>query len=48
MSTLQLFHLHEAKIRAYGPDALQRYYAQVAQPNAPDPNRIAFTPIPKS
>jgi len=47
MSTLQLFRLHEAKIRTYGPDALQRYYAQVAQPNAPDSNRIAFTPLPK-
>ncbi len=48
MTNLQLFRLHEAKLRAFGPDALRRYYAQVAQPNAPDPTRIAFAPLPKS
>jgi len=47
MSAIQLFRYHETKLKAYGPDALQRYLAQVAQPNVPDPHRIAFTPIPK-
>ena len=45
MSTLQLFRYHEAKLRAYGPEALQRYYAQVAAPGRPEATRIAFTPI---
>jgi len=46
LSQLQLFRYHEAKLRAFGPEALQRYYAQVAAPGRPDPTRIAFTPIP--
>ncbi|MVN77726.1 hypothetical protein GO988_15440 [Hymenobacter sp. HMF4947] len=45
LSSLQLFRYHEAKLKAYGPDALQRYYAQVAQPGVPSPHRIAFTAI---
>jgi len=46
MTNVQLFRHHEAKIRAYGPDALQRYYAQVAQPNAHIPYQVAYTPLP--
>jgi hypothetical protein len=46
LTTIQLFRYHEAKLQAYGPDALQRYYAQVARPNVPTPTRIAFTPSP--
>ena len=34
MTTLQLFRHHEAKLRAFGGDALTRYYAQVAPPLA--------------
>ena len=47
MSTIQLFRFHETKLKAYGSEALQRYYAQVAQPNAATPYQVAFTPIPK-
>ncbi|MGI4862961.1 MAG: hypothetical protein ACRYFZ_03505 [Janthinobacterium lividum] len=46
LTNVQLFRYHETKIKAFGPEALQRYYAQVAQPSMPDPTRIAFTSIP--
>jgi hypothetical protein len=42
---VQLFRYHETKLRAFGPEALQRYYAQVANPTAPTAERIAFTPL---
>ena len=42
-TSLQLFRYHETKLRAFGAEALQRYYAQVAQPTQPTPTRIAFT-----
>ncbi|MDO7886819.1 hypothetical protein [Hymenobacter cheonanensis] len=45
MSNVQLFRHHETKLRAFGPDVLQRYYAQVANPTAPTAERIAFTPL---
>ena len=31
-TTVQLFRYHEIKLRAFGPEALRRYYAQVAPP----------------
>ena len=45
MTNVQLFRYHETKLRTLGPDALQRYYAQVANPTLPSTNRIAFTPL---
>jgi len=45
LTSTQLFRYHEAKIRAFGPEALRRYYAQVARPTAPSATPIAFTPI---
>jgi hypothetical protein len=45
MTNVQLFRYHETKLRAFGPDVLQRYYAQVANPTAPTADRIAFTPL---
>ena len=45
MSSVQLFRYHEAKIKAFGPEAVQRYYAQVANPTLPTATRIAFTPV---
>ena len=45
LSNVQLFRHHETKLRAFGPEALQRYYAQVAAPTAPTAERIAFTPL---
>ena len=45
LSNLQLFRHHETKLRAFGLEALQRYYAQVAHPTAPTAERIAFTPL---
>lgn len=48
MTSVQLFRYHETKLRAFGPDVLQRYYAQVANPTAPTADRIAFTPMAQS
>jgi hypothetical protein len=45
LTNVQLFRYHENKLRAFGPDSLQRYYAQVANPTAPTADRIAFTPL---
>lgn len=45
LTNVQLFRHHEAKLRAFGPDVLQRYYAQVANPTAPSADRIAFAPL---
>lgn len=44
-TNVQLFRYHETKLRALGPDALQRYYAQVANPTLPTTTRISFTPL---
>jgi len=44
LTAVQLFRYHEAKLRALGPGALHRYYAQVATPTAPTTTRISFTP----
>jgi hypothetical protein len=41
LTSIQLFRYHEAKLRALGCDALQRYYDQVANPTRPLP-----TPFP--
>jgi hypothetical protein len=43
LTNIQLFRYHEAKLRAYGPEALQRYYDQVANPTRPLPTPISFT-----
>ncbi|MGI4865425.1 MAG: hypothetical protein ACRYFZ_15995 [Janthinobacterium lividum] len=43
LTSVQLFRYHEAKLRAYGPEALQRYYDQVANPTKPLANPISFT-----
>lgn len=43
LTNVQLFRYHEAKIRAFGPDALQRYYDQVANPTRPLLTPISFT-----
>jgi len=40
----RIFRYHEHKLRALGPGALHRYYAQVATPTAPTTTRISFTP----
>ena len=45
LTNVQLFRYHETKLRAFGPDVLHRYYAQVANPTAPTAERIAFTPL---
>ena len=45
LTNRQLYCYHEAKLRAFGPEVLQRYYAQVANPTAPTAERIAFTPL---
>ncbi|RZK30395.1 MAG: hypothetical protein EOO63_06825 [Hymenobacter sp.] len=47
MSSIQLFRYHETKIKAFGPDAVQRYYAQVANPTLPSTTQIAFTTTSK-
>jgi len=43
MTQVQLFRYHESKLRAFGPEALQRYYDQVANPTKPLSNPISFT-----
>ncbi|MGI4870655.1 MAG: hypothetical protein ACRYFX_05685 [Janthinobacterium lividum] len=44
LTLTQLFRHHETKLRAFGPEALQRYYAQVANPTLPDTSHIPFIP----
>jgi hypothetical protein len=43
LTNVQLFRYHETKIRAFGPDALQRYYDQVANPTRPLTIPFSFT-----